>query len=433
MQSLFENGINLLETFLFTEFMTRYFGTKFKGARKYACFAVAWLLAFVFMCVMNYVVVVETVATVGFIILYFVYAMFCLNGKWQTKLLLSAVTYYLAYAIGILTNLTVCNVIGYDPVKMATVFNGVRISCVIFTKIVFAFITEFILNRKRRALRTKNVWLLVAVIPTVSLVSLGALLKATLYHEDIQVYIWIVMVGIVFADAIIYYFFTALGKEYEQNLNMKLLELEKEASEKYIKDMDVFVKEMRTVRHDIKNQLCTVQAYLSEGKTEEAKAYVETLTEEYLPHMLGYVSTDNDAFNAIVNTKAAQCSDKHIAFQVNVRRETSISLAPTDTAALLGNLLDNAIEAASETEHPQIILDVHNDGEYLTFEISNTIKESVLDSNGSLETTKSDKDLHGIGTKSVREIVERYNGMLKYYERDGMFICHIMLLQEKIK
>lgn len=50
-----------------------------------------------------------------------------------------------------------------------------------------------------------------------------------------------------------------------------------------------------------------------------------------------------------------------------------------------------------------------------------------------LETTKSDKDLHGIGTKSVREIVERYNGMLKYYERDGMFICHIMLLQEKIK
>ncbi len=241
------------------------------------------------------------------------------------------------------------------------------------------------------------------------------------------------MVGIVFADAIIYYFFTALGKEYEQNLNMKLLELEKEASEKYIKDMDVFVKEMRTVRHDIKNQLCTVQAYLSEGKTEEAKAYVETLTEEYLPHMLGYVSTDNDAFNAIVNTKAAQCSDKHIAFQVNVRRETSISLAPTDTAALLGNLLDNAIEAASETEHPQIILDVHNDGEYLTFEISNTIKESVLDSNGSLETTKSDKDLHGIGTKSVREIVERYNGMLKYYERDGMFICHIMLLQEKIK
>lgn len=107
MQSLFENGINLLETFLFTEFMTRYFGTKFKGARKYACFAVAWLLAFVFMCLMNYVVVVETVATVGFIILYFVYAMFCLNGKWQTKLLLSAVTYYLAYAIGILTNLTV--------------------------------------------------------------------------------------------------------------------------------------------------------------------------------------------------------------------------------------------------------------------------------------------------------------------------------------
>ena len=69
MQSLFENGINLLETFLFTEFMTRYFGTKFKGARKYACFAVAWLLAFVFMCVMNYVVVVETVATVGFIII----------------------------------------------------------------------------------------------------------------------------------------------------------------------------------------------------------------------------------------------------------------------------------------------------------------------------------------------------------------------------
>ena len=147
---------------------------------------------------------------------------------------MSAVTYYLAYAIGILTNLTVCNVIGYDPEKLATVFNGARVACVIFTKLLFVFITEVILHRNKRTLHTKNTWLLVAVIPTVSLVSLGSLLKATLDHDDIQIYIWIVMIGIVLADGIVYYFFTALGKEYEQNLNMQMLELRKNTSRRWM-------------------------------------------------------------------------------------------------------------------------------------------------------------------------------------------------------
>lgn len=430
MQNFFEIGINLFETFLFTEFMTRYFGTKFKNKYKYIGFCVTWLFSFLCMCAMNKLVTVETFATAVFILLYFVYARIFLNGKWQSQLLMSAVTYYLAYAIGILTNLTVCNVIGYDPEKLATVFNGARVACVIFTKLLFVFITEVILHRNKRTLHTKNTWLLVAVIPTVSLVSLGSLLKATLDHDDIQIYIWIVMIGIVLADGIVYYFFTALGKEYEQNLNMQMLELEKETSEKYIKEMDVFVKKMKTVRHDIKNQLCTAYAYLAEGKVKEAKEYIRSLSNDYLPTLLGYVSTDNDAFNAIVNSKVALCANQNIPVRINIKSGTVIALAPTDTAALFGNLLDNAIEATSAAEQPEITLDVHNDGEYLTVELANTIKTSVLETNRNLETTKPNKSMHGLGTKSILEIVRRCNEMLKYYERDGMFICHIMLLQE---
>ena len=55
-------------------------------------------------------------------------------------------------------------------------------------------------------------------------------------------------------------------------------------------------------------------------------------------------------------------------------------------------------------------------------------KHEVLKNNPHLFTTKNDKSVHGIGTKSISEIINKYHGMSEYYEESGKFAVNIMLL-----
>ncbi|MBP3360805.1 MAG: sensor histidine kinase [Clostridia bacterium] len=218
-----------------------------------------------------------------------------------------------------------------------------------------------------------------------------------------------------------------MNKEYENTIKTKLLEQQNETLKQNIADKEAFVKEMKTVRHDIKNQLLTILQYANEGRCDDIKDYVNALTNNYLPNILNYISTDNIAFDAIINSKIAVCSQRKIFMEVNIKKDTDINIPPVETAVLFGNLLDNAIEAAKDTEEKRISVDICKNASYLVISVTNSIKSSVLTNNKNLETTKSDTELHGIGIKSVKNIVEKYNGMIKFFEEENEFCCHIMI------
>ena len=63
--------------------------------------------------------------------------------------------------------------------------------------------------------------------------------------------------------------------------------------------------------------------------------------------------------------------------------------------------------------------------------VSNSISESVLDNNPDLETSNSDKSLHGFGIKSVKSIVRSHNGRIDFMENNGRFIVEIWINLEK--
>ena len=106
---------------------------------------------------------------------------------------------------------------------------------------------------------------------------------------------------------------------------------------------------MKAVRHDIKNQLLTIMQYADEGKNNDIKEYVNVLTNNYLPNILNYINTNNAAFDAVINSNIAVCNQKNIFMEVNIKQDTNISIPPVEIAVLFGNLLDNAIDAAKDT------------------------------------------------------------------------------------
>ena len=424
---IFETSINLIETLITTDFITRYLGNKYTGKKGILAFVACWMIAFIQMCIMNHITVLETLGAYIPIVIYFIYALFFLNGSIWLKLWMSMITYLIVYIIAVVTNLTICHIIGYNPIDMITVFNSTRIIGVVITKIILFYTTRIILRNKYKNPMSKYKWFMLIFLPLISLISLGALMKAALYNEEIKSFILIGMACIVLADVMTYYYFVVINREYENILRTKLLQMQNENLKNDIADKEAFLKEMKSVRHDIKNQLLTISGYAQAGKTEEITEYINILTNSYLPSILNYISTGNSAFDAIINSKIAICNQKKIFMEINIKNGTVISLNPAEIAVLFGNLLDNAIEAAEQTAEKRISIDIQTNNDYLIILICNSIESDVLKHNENLATSKANKEMHGIGIKSIRSIVNKHNGMIDFYEEKNEFCCHIMI------
>lgn len=426
----FEILINLIETFISVDFITKYLGAKNTGHRQKTTFVTVWIISFIQMTITNCITDFETFGSYIPMIIYAGYAFLCLNGSVPLKIWFAILTHLIVSFTAILTNILLCNIIGYEPYKMITVFNSTRVMGVIIAKIMQFYITRLILRNNFKNPISNYRWFTIIAIPVISVLSLCALMKAALINNSISPYISIGMICIVLANVMTYYFFTVMNKEYENTIKSKLLEQQNETLKKSIADKDAFVKEMKTVRHDIKNQLLTIMQYADEGKTADIKAYINVLTNNYLPNILNYINTDNAAFDAVINSKIAVCNQNNIFMEVNIKQDTNVNIPPTEIAVLFGNLLDNSIEAARYTDEKRISLDIQKNASYLIILVSNSIKSSVLKNNENLETSKSNKELHGIGIKSIKNIVKKHNGMIQFYEEENEFCCHIMIETE---
>ena len=431
LELIFELGINLIQMLIIVDFITRFLGCKYYDNRKIVGFISAWSILFIELCITNYITPFEGVGAFIRVAIYFIYALVFLNGSIPLQLWISVLAEIIIMLVSVVSNLGICYIIGYDPNDMITVFNTTRIISVIITQMILFYVTRLILRRKYKNPIDMHEWFLLIFIPIISLISLSALMLAALGYEEIRGYILCGMASILLANIVTYYFFTQLNKNYESKLKIKLLEQNNENTKKNIENADAYVKQMRAFRHDVNNQLTIIYNLVEAGKYRETKDYIKNLTNNYLPDIQSYIHTDNDAFNAIMNSKIAICNQKNIFIEVKEMKNALQKFDAVDTGILFGNLLDNAIEAAAKTQSRRITVDIRTKGEYLSILVTNSINESVLCNNQQLKTSKKDKDVHGIGIKNIKSVVNKYDGMIQFFEENNEFCCHILLDKSK--
>lgn len=426
-QVVFELLINILETFMMVGFITLYLRPKYQGAKEAFGFWIALTVCFTEITIVNYITILETYGTYISLALYFVYALFFLCGDWAKKLWAAVITQATITMIAIVTNIGICTLIGYNTIDLISIYNSTRVIAVLIVQVLNMIAFLMLLRFRHIKLRQKRLWLALSIIPWVSIASLSTLLELSLEFPQYQRKILLSMLCIIIANVMTYYFFVVISKGHEAQLELQMLEQQNENVKREMESSRAFVAEMRQVRHDIKNQLLTIQQYLDENKVAEARSYVERLSGEYLPMRQSLVVTESVAFDAIVNAKAALCSPQGIDMVVRADSEAVQKIDDVDVGILFGNLLDNAIEAAKNSQEKRIYLEVGQKEEYISILIRNSIDASVLDKNPSLATTKKNSDLHGVGLKSVRRLVEEKNGMIQFFEENNEFCCHILL------
>ena len=110
----------------------------------------------------------------------------------------------------------------------------------------------------------------------------------------------------------------------------------------------------------------------------------------------------------------------------NLLPET-LELEVMDLCSVLSNLLDNAIEGCRGAAAPKITVVVKLVKEYISINITNTVKEDVLKKNPHLLTSKKDREFHGLGTQVVRDLVARYDGVAEFGCTNQVFYAQAMM------
>lgn len=211
-----------------------------------------------------------------------------------------------------------------------------------------------------------------------------------------------------------------------QRMISKDLEIEQFHDAERRQELEDLYNKVCGIRHDLKNHFTAIDALIDE-EPQKAHEYISSLTQNQLQSIIRFVKTDNDCFNAITNAKIAMCEREDIKVQTRIQNNALSRLTDDEIGILFGNLFDNAIEAARQTENGQINLDVAVQGQYLSIIMTNSIKDPVLADNKALETTKRNKSIHGYGTKNISRIVKKRGGILNYFEENGLFGCQILI------
>ena len=223
-----------------------------------------------------------------------------------------------------------------------------------------------------------------------------------------------------------------LGVEREKN--NKLLEenlLSHMESQQY-EQILASVKELRIMKHDVKNHLDVLQTLLEGNHTGQAVDYMRQITAD-LNKVHYTLSSGNTTVDCIVSNKQSMAENVGILTENIIYLPEEIPLSDVEICSLPGNLYDNAIEGCMRAESKRIWLYMKPFHNMLSIKIVNTSDGGYrFNSRNELLSTKVGKGNqngmeHGIGLKRIREIVERHFGIMEILPEKEMFSVNILI------
>lgn len=177
--------------------------------------------------------------------------------------------------------------------------------------------------------------------------------------------------------------------------------------------------EIRRMRHDLRKDLLYIKELNRHERAEEIAKFLDDRLETANQESKAIIQTGHLAVDALINDKYRSARKAGIRFQTDIQIPAEMPFENTDLAILLGNLLDNAQEAAArcEEERRYISLSMYFDGQNLIMKLENSYDGVLIrDDHSRFVTRKKDTYNHGLGMGSIYQIVEKYNGVLNISE-----------------
>ena len=249
--------------------------------------------------------------------------------------------------------------------------------------------------------------------------------------DDEQMTTWIIFSMLIFVAVLFFY----LTRQYE--MEKKIAYLEKEKNALLMRDYQMLRNTYATnarLFHDFHNHIEALHRYLEKDKAEEAAKYLESLRSP-IEAVTQPVWVGDEAVYYLINSKITLAASREIQVNCNIEYPQHTNIRSVDLVAILGNLLDNALEAVEGTEGNLrfINLTIRRINEMLIIKLENGCNTMPTVADGDLKTSKTDKTLHGWGLQSVRTAAERYDGTIETEYSNHTFRAVVTLSFEAVK
>lgn len=232
-------------------------------------------------------------------------------------------------------------------------------------------------------------------------------------------------------DNVLIYLGYRFSRQLDQRELTRQLALQRRESElSYYKALEEQYDRQRVLIHDIRKHLAAVRDLADEGDHGAVAEYIRQL--EASPALQNRVRLcGNHTLDVVLARYAEICRRKDIRFTVDVRSKSVDALAPADLTAIFGNLLENAVAAATGSNDPRIDLTVDlSPGGAVSVSLVNTcISPPAPDGKGGFLSGKTGPG-HGAGLRSVRMAVDRYGGAMRQYYREDTGRFHTVIVLE---
>ncbi len=224
---------------------------------------------------------------------------------------------------------------------------------------------------------------------------------------------------------LVIYLYDAISQSYMNQMQAEIIEREKNY---YLKQAELLEKkenEATDIRHDINNHLYVIGTMV-EDSNEEVKNYIEHILKKIKKTRM-YCDTGNLALDSIINYKLTIAAEHNIQVLSEIMIPCIFDEGAEELVTILGNLLDNAIEASEDVEDKYIHLRIVYKSSSLFIYIKNKYNGILNLEDGELQTKKKDKNFHGIGLKSVKSAVEFHRGFTDIEYDEKIFSVKIMV------
>ncbi len=183
--------------------------------------------------------------------------------------------------------------------------------------------------------------------------------------------------------------------------------------------------DMRGWRHDYHNHMQVMKAQLAMGNLAGMGAYLDKLEQE-LDRVDTMVKSGNLLADAILNSKLTLARRQQIAVNCKVKLPEHLPVEDVDLCVILGNLLDNALEACSQIEEARFLrIYMTVNGEQLYLSVQNAAKEEPgFDARHYITRKRGN---HGLGMKRVKAAVDKYQGYLRLANEAGIFAAEVTM------
>lgn len=426
---IFDISITLIENYLVISILELFFIKKRN-------FTIAFSLFLSFIStLLNTVIYPPIYASGVLLICLYVYAFLFLDGNKKLKVLLPTILF---------GNLFIINSFSIYFMSMLDISLKQTILSSNINDYVFSISSKIILFLEYRYLNkfknnclyiNSNIGIYILFLLLISMLFPQITLSIYLKGEVINKLLVLVSLAQFFLiNIFVYIILNIMNSEHNKILEKEIM-LETEKNQyQFITLIEDQIKEkvdmMNKLNHDMKNHKIVIQKMIN---NLDDNSNINNYINELFGDDISYISTDNNAINYIINEKIKNSQKYNIDFKCIIQGNLKESISTTDLTIVIGNLLDNAIEASLKTNDRHIQIKIIKDDYKLVISVSNTYNGTILEKNGNIISTKKDKNKHGYGISNIKLICNKYHGSSYIEYSSNMFYHTCVFLLDTFK